>query len=288
MPLWLDVALNVAKNLLMGIPVVRKLRLFRPRTGPADVTSLDRYVFTGLRTIEQHTELEGLDVLEIGPGDHLGLGLACLARGAKSYTALDRFPGQYSGPVAKAWYRAIREAWTGEWPASLDPEKFPEGYPVKTLPIAVEQAPLGSYDLVFSVAVGEHVSDIQAFARATANLLRPGGTALHVVDFSQHGFERYNDPYLFLKIPDWIYRLMGSERGLPNRHRLHEYTEAFRAAGLNVQVCDVSRSDVLPTHGDLAKRFRAMPVGSLAVRCATLVCELSVSRSGPLLRRREQ
>lgn len=277
----LDVVRETAKNAAMAIPALARWRLKRVRTGPETVldrTALERYVFSGLGTILTHAkDLVGRDVLEFGPGDHLGLGLACLASGARTYTAVDRFPGQYEGDVAQRWYRAVRSAWPGEWPSDLPVDLFPCGTEgrVASMPVSIEtiaEAPVNHlYDVVCSVAVGEHVSDIHAFARATAKLLRPQGVAVHVIDFSQHGFTEYGDPTLFLRFPDWLWHLMGSERGLPNRHRVHEYVSAFEAVGLSVAVHDVSRLPSISPH-TLAPRFRMMPIESLRVQCATLVC----------------
>lgn len=281
----LDVIREVIKNAAMAVPVVRAWRMRWPRTSfhfshcSAD---LDRFAFGPLRDLLPNLgNVNGLHALEVGPGDHLASGLALLAAGAASYTAIDRFPGDYKGQAAKAWYTGVWRAWPDKypdlpWPNWLKPETFPEAYSarVRILPVAIEDADgIGCYDVVYSHLVAEHVSDITAFASVTARLLRPGGVSVHLVDFGPHGrWARYPDPLTFLCFPDWLWWLMGSNRGVSNRRRFHEFYAAFKAAGLKA---DVSDRKMLPEgidHTKLARRFRGMPVDSLATLMARFVC----------------
>jgi hypothetical protein len=151
-------------------------------------------------------------VTEIGPGDHLATGLAMLAAGASSYTCIDRFPGQYESDYAKEWYLAVQIAWPTyfpnmSWSEWLDAAKFPDAYPdrVRVIPVGVEDIQdMPSCDLICSYLVGEHVRDLESFARISCKPLVPGGVAVHVVDFSQHyDWAYYGDPFLFLRFPDW-------------------------------------------------------------------------------------
>lgn len=117
-----------------------------------------------------------------------------LAAGARSYTALDRFVGDCSGARAKEWYAGIQRAWPRHfhdrpWPEGLDAERFPEAFAdrVRTLDGAVETGRSDRrFDVVTPWQVGEHVKDIRAFASLTAELMRPGGSAVHRVDFGPH------------------------------------------------------------------------------------------------------
>ena len=286
--LWLlrDTSLEVAKNLAMGVAAIRGLRLAHPRTSAGlahDSQALERYVFALLREVLTHRGgVEGLRVAEIGPGDHIATGLAMLAAGAASYTSLDRFPGLYGNDFALGWYRAVKRAWPSlfperSWPAWLDVERFPGGYPdkVRSIPVGVENFGEASacWDVVCSYAVGEHVSDLDAFAGVTAKMLTAAGVAIHVVDFSQHqDWGRYNDPFLFLRFPDWLWKLMGSNRGLPNRFRFHELVAAFEAAGLRVECTQRAIAPELARPASLAARFRGMPLDSIKTLQATLVC----------------
>ena len=89
--------------------------------------------------------------------------------------------------------------------------------------------------------MGEHVSDVEQFARLTADLLAPGGMAIHRVDFGPHDcWPDYPDPLTFLRFPPQVWAAMGSNRGTPNRLRHHEFLRAFAVAGLDAEPVDRS------------------------------------------------
>lgn len=283
--LFKDTMLELAKNVAMGVPFIRNLRLARPRTSLISAHTqqdLERYAFGVVhKVIKYKGAIVGRHVTEIGPGDHLATGLSMIAAGASSYTSIDRFSGPYGNEYAKGWYRAVKAAWPAAfpeiaWPEWLDVEKFPNGFPdrVRVIPAGVEEVKgEGGCDIVCSHFVAEHVLNLDDFARVTEELLAAGGVAIHIVDFSQHHeWTYYNDPFLFLRFPEWLWNLMGSNRGLPNRFRFHEYVTAFEAAGLRVECDDRVIAAELVNPSSLAKRFRKMPMDSIKTLKATFVC----------------
>jgi len=295
MSILVHVCREVGKNFAIAIPHVREWRLKQPRTAPkydGSDAALERYAYWPLHGILRMLgDVKNLHIVEIGPGDHLASGLALLAGGAATYTAIDRFPGDYSGQAAKAWYQGVKGSWSRffpnlPWPDYLDPARFPEAYPnrVRAVPLPVETIDGGilndktyprQYDVVCSLAVGEHVSDITSFASIHTNLLSSSGMGMHRVDFSPHNWDIYPDPFTFLRFPDWLWKLMGSNRGIPNRYRFHEFLDAFAHAGLNTEVIDVKHFSHPVDRSQLASRFREMPVESLSVSEAIFVCRCS-------------
>jgi hypothetical protein len=288
-----QIAVEIAKNVAMGSAIVRSLRLRKPRTtvsaaNPANDV-MERYALAlPKKLLATLGSVKELDVAEIGPGDHIATGLGILAAGARSYTCLDRFPGEYGNAYAKGFYSGVRSVWPAafpalQWPDWLDPKKFPEAYPerVRAIRFGVESAAaaevLPQCDLVCSYAVGEHVLDVRAFAQASFDLLRPGGVAVHVVDFSQHfDWSRYGDIYLYLSLSDRLWSWMGSNRGLPNRVRYHEFLEHLQAVGFVVETHNRRLADEAPTTEYLLPRFRSMPMDSLRTLDATFVCRRPV------------
>lgn len=216
----LRIVREIAANVLMGVPWIARRRVAAGRTSEApSLKNVSRFAF-GI--VDDNpaiaARVAGADVCEIGPGDHLATGLVLLAAGARSYATLDRFPGPYRNEAAQAWYRFVRERRGG-------PAGFPDG--VTNIAAAIEDLdalPTGAFDLVISQAVGEHVNDIHAFARATHKMLRADGIAVHNVDFGSHGLF---DGDAFLSIPEIVWRWMGSNRGLPNRRRKSDFVNAF-------------------------------------------------------------
>lgn len=282
-----DVCKQVAKNFGMGIKPVREWRLRRMRAASqvfsTDDEFIERYALLAPRhLLGSLPSLNGLHIAELGPGDYLTSGFALLAAGAASYTVIDRFPGNYDSPEAKRWYVAVQEAWPRlmpdhPWPEYLRAADFPEAYRDRwrliSAPIEDIQ-PDRQYDVVCSYQVGEHVSDIVAFAKMNARLLAPDGLAAHRVDFGPHDcWFYYPDPLTFLRFPEWLWKLMGSNRGIPNRRRFHEFNAAFAEAGLKVETTDLSYFDEDKIDRKaLGKRFRSMPYESIRVGTAVYLC----------------
>jgi hypothetical protein len=294
-----DIVLEIAKNIGMGVGPVRAWRLRLPRTIPgADVGSderVERHALQGLRFALRHRgALEGADIAEFGPGDTLASGLAMLAGGARSYTALDRFSADYSSPQAKRWYRAVEDRWPTffphiRWPEWLHAGSFPEAYPdrVEAYATSVEEATLRrQFDVVCSYQVAEHVLDVNRFASLTASLLVSDGVAIHRVDFGPHDcWTRYDDPLTFLRFAPWLWSAMGSNRGYPNRVRHHELWHALQQAGLEVECVDrtfysAERIRFERLHLD----YRQMPVQSLLTADTVYVCHRNRSASSPASR----
>jgi hypothetical protein len=283
-----EILMESAKNMVMGCQVVQRARLrWSPRTtisavDPA-VNALDRYAFALPRVLLKAVgQIEGKSIAEIGPGDHIASGLVMLAAGAASYSCLDRFPGDYANAYAKEWYRAVRNAWPSafpslSWPRWLDVEDFPEAYPhrvtIQKAGVEATSEMLPPCDVVCSHAVGEHVLDVAAFAKVSRDMLRPGGVAVHVIDFSQHfDWSWYGDRFLFLSINDRLWKWMGSNRGLPNRVGYQEFREILAKAGLQVETAAKRVADEHPNPGLLAARFRHVPIESLRTLEATFLC----------------
>jgi SAM-dependent methyltransferase len=277
-----DLGSQMAKSALMAIPPVRRWRTRRPRTS-FYINDTDAYLensaFLGLNQLLEYTgDIQNKSICEIGAGDFLTSGLSMLVAGAKSYTVIDRFPGDYSGATAKAMYRKVADNWERffpklSWDRSIDPSDFPEKYKdrVRLMAQPIEEAETNEkFDVVCSFQVGEHVSDIGAFAEMHNRLLKPDGVALHRVDFGPHDvWFNYADPTTFLRFPDAIWKLSGSNRGVPNRRRHHEFLEAFHDAGLNTEVPYTEKFDEgLISFEKLNRRFRLMPMESLLVKAA--------------------
>lgn len=87
----------MAKNLVMSVPLISKIRTNVGRTASLPTRdNLDRHVFKLFDAVQAYCDgVKGKSVLEIGPGDNIATGLAFLAAGAASYTAIDRFPGPF-------------------------------------------------------------------------------------------------------------------------------------------------------------------------------------------------
>jgi len=287
MSVWVNVTKEIIKNSLMGIPAIRQRRIVHGRTTEAVTTitqeAAERYIFSPLlRVKELVPDLKGASIIEIGPGDYLTSGVAFLAYGVSRYATLDRFMGDVNTAEARYWYQATAQHWAAFFPDTpfpdwLDPEQFPEAYMDKidiyrTGIETLNAQETGQFDVVCSFYVGEHVQDIESYAQKTADLLKEDGIAIHLVDFGPHDcWRQYDDPWTFLQFPTWLWHLMGSNRGTPNRFRFHEFSEAFAKAGLTTK--DVQTITTSPPQNAIAPRFQGMPQESLSVLQALFVLE---------------
>jgi len=268
-----------AKNFAMGIAPFRAIRLYsnRIRTSAIpDESLLGRYAFRLPELVLKHVgQVQGKDIIEIGPGDHVGTGLVFIALGARSYTTLDRFTRNYSTSLAKGWYALVRKKFSDTfslpWPEDLSPDSFPESCDkVKSLPVSIEDVVgCSQYDIVCSHAVAEHVSSVPKFADVNSKLLGESGKALHVVDFSGHGWQRNGDEMLFTRIPGWAWSAMGSNRGYPNRVPFPAFKSILESAGLDVQA--INQKPFKTSLGIQEATFLLTPKGAMVLSATSLV-----------------
>jgi len=184
----------------------------------------------------------GKRVLEVGPGDSLATGLLCLAHGAAAYCAVDRFAVgmnlDFERQVFGKLFAAMPEnqqAACREIMAALEAgSEFTSGRFIYRNNLPIESAPddpdFGTHDVIFSNAVLEHVGDLPATLKAFSRLLNPDGTMFHDVDLRSH--QTYEShPLQFLEYPQWLWKLMSSHNGEPNRVRLPQYQEILKEVG---------------------------------------------------------
>lgn len=289
-----DVAGEALKNLAMMSPFVRKLRLRHPRTAKhfQDITAADLSEF-GMATFEMLmsripvSAIQGATAIEIGPGDNLVTGMPLLALGASSYHAIDRFLGEVDSENAHRLYARVAEELPNQFniprQAIPDPRSYPKAQIGKRIVLHREGiegfASLGLSDiadLVFSHDVGQHVASVEALARASYCLLKPGGIAIHHVNFGPTGcWCDYQNPLTFLTVSPLLWRLTGSHRGASNRVRLEEFRSLFVKSGLHVTIHildEFTKAEMDEIRPFLAPPFKFVTDENLAAWVAELVC----------------
>jgi Methyltransferase domain len=186
------------------------------------------------------------DILELGPGDNLGVALRFLAAGANSVVCLDRFYSKRDPHHEKEIYTALRQTLKQEErqcfdkaisladEIQLNPQRLRsiygdtvEGFAEKLR----EENRL--FDLILSCAVLEEIYDPNPAFAAMDSLLIRGGWLIHKIDLSDYGMFRNQGmhPLTFLTIPESIYKRMASDSGLPNRKRLGYYIKKMKELG---------------------------------------------------------
>jgi SAM-dependent methyltransferase len=193
-------------------------------------------------------ELEGKRVLEIGPGDNLGVALKFVALGAK-VACLDRFKPYRDEERERLIYCRLREALCAQGRKRFDAAvELGSGIRLDTeslkpiYGIGIEHADQvfapASFDFIISRAVLTEISDPDRAFQMMNRLLSPGGYSIHKVAplndyrmFRQYGYH----PLEFLTIPNCIYRRMVSNSGKPNRRLLSYYKSRFNPAEYEVR-----------------------------------------------------
>lgn len=185
--------------------------------------------------------LNGSDVLELGPGSDLGIGLYLLSKKAKRYNAVDvnnlvdAVPDSYYDEFFD--YLKSRRKCTNELYLRSQLEKLKGGdndnlnYVCRDdfdIHLALEHQKI---DLVFSQAAFEHFDNIDDTVRTLSKVARKGAIAIILVDLKTHSrWITDKDPINIYRYPPWLYRLF-KFRGSPNRMRPYQYKKAFEKHG---------------------------------------------------------
>jgi hypothetical protein len=244
--------------------------------GPADIARYfedcvdDYFVRLGVPSRAVAGYLRGKTLLEYGPGDLPGVAALMVARGAEKVYCVDRFPLVRLDEKNTAALRRLIESTQGQQRERLlsclrnraDPGA---GFDPRRIEYLVLPSGLSGLrqaaDLVYSRAVLEHVNDLPATLADMVQALRPGATAVHLVDLRSHGLHRSN-PLDFLTWPEPLWRLMYSEKGVPNRVRVDRYRDLLKALPVDVQHLEVTRlasaKDVSQVRPQLAAPFRTV------------------------------
>jgi SAM-dependent methyltransferase len=188
--------------------------------------------------------LTGARVLEIGPGDNLGVAARFVADGAAEVVALDRFSTwrdyEQQGRIYRALSESLDDSRRGRLMGTVGSSgsldlgrgriKLVEGVSIEH---AGDRLVGGRFNLIVSRAVIEHVQDIPAAFKSMDGLLAEGGWMVHKVDLSDHGMfsEGGQHPLTFLTVGDRTWRMMGAKQGLPNRLTMADYSELLDGMG---------------------------------------------------------
>jgi SAM-dependent methyltransferase len=254
-------------------------------------------------------QLLGARVLELGPGDNLGVALRFVAAGAAEVVAIDRFRILRDPAHETAVYRELAARLpTGERsrlePVGADGRpgavRAIEGVPIEE---AVSMLEPTRFDLVVSCAVLEEIRNPEGAIEVMDRLLAPGGLMIHQVDFRDYGrfTGRGGHPLAFLTVADRLYGWITAGATRLNRWRPDDYRRALAGRGYQIEIrptevvggrrldgssaaldlTEEERGLVEAARPDLMPRLRTRPAEDLAVAGA-----LIVARKGTPLARR--
>ena len=200
--------------------------------------------------VKRFTGMMGFDLrdkrcLEVGCGENVALALRLISEGAAHVTCVDRFFAERDRTHEAAIYMEMRRHLDKERRSRFDeaislgpdghnicPERVTCHYGVDIAKSQEIFSP-GSFDLIYSNAVLEHVRDPEKALIAMDKLLALGGIIVHSIDCKDHGMlsSLGFHPLTFLTIPDSIYHLMSSHSALPNRRFARFYRDQMARLG---------------------------------------------------------
>ena len=275
---WLVIATNIYQNTL------RRAHLRSDQIGQATAEAFGSAdIDHALRAIDATFDaylrqsglseggLRGLRVLELGPGDNIGVAIRFASAGASFVSSIDKFVPMHDSPYHRRLYAALRSRLTPEGQRNFDTAVDITGE--RVLPRAdrlqsvygkgFEDADVfapASFDLIVSNAVLEEIYDGDRAFGAMHRLLRPGGSLLHKIDlrdygmFTKHGYH----PLEFLTVPDLVYRQMVESTGQPNRRLVDYYRRKTSELGYETSIYTTW---VLGNPQELAPRTQTLEKG---------------------------
>ena len=216
-------------------------------------------------SIQNHT------ILELGPGEDLGIGLTLLAEGVQKYYAVDKNNLIQKNQHRDIFYEKLFEKLATRIPSDKiqqlkkELQRTFQNSP-STLnylyekSFTFEKIPKHSIDIIFSQAALEHFDDIKKTIRDLDGIVKSGTVFIAEVDLQTHTrWLRPNDPLNIYRFSNWFYRLCKFS-GSPNRVRPFEYVEAFTQAGWEkIEIIALIKLDekyVTNATAHLSKKFR--------------------------------
>ena len=218
----------------------------------------------------------GKTVVEYGPGDFPGVAVLMLVEGAAKVYAVDRFAMvRLSEKNVGVWHALVADMDDAQRLRARallnNPSQPAEGFKRECIEYVVRPHGFSGLhakaDLAISRAVLEHVDDLPGTFNDMLAALKPAGMAMHLVDLKSHGLHRSN-PLDFLEWPQWLWSLMYSHKGVPNRWRLDHYrhiVQSLPVQGVRLEPTQrASAADVAAVRSRLAPVFTNLGDDDLA------------------------
>lgn len=235
-------ALAKAKNLLQGYSSPKPFGISETaKCIEYDIRVVEQWINHLKKYTNNTCSLEGKNVLELGPGSDLGIGIYLLAKGCLQYNACDVNDLMKSTPDS-FYEQLFIELKSMNIKADLDDLKEQLSKAKIDIYSKLNYLVLSNFDivsafgectvdLVFSQAAFEHFDDIKSTISQLSTVCKPGAILVAEVDLKTHSrWIRDKDPNNIYRYPKWVYSAFGF-RGIPNRIRPFQYKEALEISG---------------------------------------------------------
>ncbi|MBL4850370.1 MAG: class I SAM-dependent methyltransferase [Planctomycetes bacterium] len=213
-----------------------------------------------------------LDVCELGPGDSLCLA-ALIAETGSSYVGIDPWPPVLDRALYDLAIRYFREQAEIDVSSILDNSSDPIRHAESIRRLASGRSvPSASVDVLFSIAVLEHVRDPQAALAESWRILRPGGVAVHQIDYEDHrGRGPAGWDFLRFSTSEWDRLHEGdSARDYTNRVRHSKWLGLVQEVGFQVEEVSVANTTP-PSHLRVHSDLLPLEEGDLGIQGSHIV-----------------
>jgi len=231
-----------AKNILRGYTTPRAFdHSDAERSIDYDFQVVEQWLVHLVNYTGNSRYLRDKNVLELGPGPDLGIGVLLLSMGAATYNACDvhDLAGGSSDSFYGALFRRIKSINAGAdverlartLHSALNGEPGELNYVVRDDFDLVAAFGDAAIDVVFSQAAFEHFDDVETTIKRLTAVCRPGAVIVAEIDLQTHSrWIRRKDPNNIYRYPNALYDLFRF-RGSPNRVRPYRYRELFERHG---------------------------------------------------------
>jgi len=207
----MSIITEIAKNYLIKIPAIKSIARRQHVTG---VNQSDKGVREIVDLYLKHTDVDGKDVIELGPGHSWGVASLIKQAGAASVSIIDIEKYIPDSVLTEHDYLNYTIYSGGQMP--FESEKF---------------------DRVFSYTVYEHLRHPETTIRETYRILRKGGVAVHMIDLGDHRYYGIDPAKHFdcLRYSRKTWDLMSRNRSVyVNRVQRSEWRKLHEEAGFTV------------------------------------------------------
>ena len=214
-----------------------------------------------------NNSLAGKNILELGPGSDLGIGIYLLSKGCSQYNACDVYDCMKSATDSfyEQFFKKLENLKSRETTDSLKEllKETKAGNPSKLNYVVSKDFDIVSafgestIDLVFSQAAFEHFDDFEATISQLSTVCKSGAVLVAEIDLKTHSrWIRVKDPNNIYRYPHWIYKSFWF-RGIPRRVRPFQYKEAFERNGwTDISIAPLEiLGDVISSYSGMDKNF---------------------------------
>jgi hypothetical protein len=234
-----------------------------------DIEVVDRWLTHLLDYTNKSGSLIDKNVLELGPGSDLGIGLYLLSKGVSQYNAIDvnNLAEKVSTQFYDHFFNHLKELNSSIDIFFLKDQlaKTRNGSHDKLNYVCHEGFSIAEYfskdsiDIIFSQAAFEHFDDIEDTVAQLSLVAKTGALVIAEIDLKTHSrWIRDKDPLNIYRYSQRFYNFFWF-RGIPNRVRPFQYKEVFEKYGWDnikiIPAASLEDSDFEKVRNKLASEF---------------------------------